>query len=622
MVASIWNPGSNTTQTTPASVPFSFVKGTVGNPGINFVGDTDTGIWSQADGYLNFAVNGVNKLTIAPTGEIIANEFVSGAEIAAASAATVDIGAVQSNSVNITGTSNISSFGTNYQGPKYIRFSGALTLANSGSLICPGNSNLAISAGDTMIVTPKATAGVSDGWVVISYIKSVAATDLSNTVRVDVAASGTPVILYTNISSRNIRLTGSATITKFTADTGGLYFITFGGASTLVNSTDIVTNTGGNILTQAGDTCILRATAYSVVEVLSYSSVAGVAQAVSGLMYGNRVINGAQEIDQTNSGAAVVNTVGSLPGVDMFALFGNVANKFSAQQVIDAPAGLKNSTKFTVTNQYSPAAGDYFGFAVGIEGKDVIDFQLGTAGAATITLSNWIKGSVAGTYSVALYNAAVNRSYIGTVSVTTSWTQVKITLQGDITGTWATDNTAGLWIRWDLGSGSNYNGTAGVWQAGSFLRTAGSVTFVNQVAGSTLNITGVDCRLGSVAPTVFERRPNELQLCQRYFAKTFPQATAPAQNAGTSGSLYTVAMVTNFPVTVTWNLPVTMRATAPVITSYNPSAANANWSANPASPVPTVANTSDSSVTISSTSANTSAGSGYYIHATASARLF
>jgi hypothetical protein len=236
----------------------------------------------------------------------------------------------------------------------------------------------------------------------------------------------------------------------------------------------------------------------------------------SGYLYGNRVINGAMEIDQVNAGAAITPTIGFGYGVDMFGAYVSQNSKLTFQQVLDAPAGLRYSTKITVASQYTPASTDSFQFQTAIEGKDLIDFQLGYPGAATFTFSFWVKGSIAGTYAVSLLNAAANRSYVGTVNITNSWSQLKITVAGDLTGTWATDNTTGLYLRFDLGSGANYNTTAGTWQAGQFNRTAGSVTFVNQVAGSTLNITGVDCRLGSVAPTVFERRLNELQLSQRY----------------------------------------------------------------------------------------------------------
>jgi hypothetical protein len=148
------------------------------------------------------------------------------------------------------------------------------------------------------------------------------------------------------------------------------------------------------------------------------------------------------------------------------------------------------------------------------------------------------------------------------------------------------------------------------------------VLIAGTLTSGNAQVTGAQLELGSVV-TTFEQRDSgdELRRCQRYYAKTFPQGTAPAQNAGTSGSLYTVAMVTNLPVTVTWGLPAVMRAAPSTVTTYNPASANANWSANPSSPIATVANASDATITISSTSANTTAGNGYYIQATATAEL-
>lgn len=281
----------------------------------------------------------------------------------------------------------------------------------------------------------------------------------------------------------------------------------------------------------------------------------------TGFLYGNRIINGAQEIDQRRSGASVTpSATGITYLTDMFALNASVASKLTFQRVADAPAGLKNSQKVTVAAQYAPAANESFSFTTAIEGNNVVDFQMGAAGAATITLSNWIKGSIAGDYAVSIRNSAANRSYVGIVAVTTAWSQVKITLVGDVTGTWlngAAEN--GMFVSWDLGSGTNFNAAAGSWQAGNFLRTTGSVTFVNQVAGSTLNITGVDCRLGSVAPTVFERRMNELQLCQRHH---FQSATTTGAGQFPRLNGYAAA---GAGITFVYSLPVTMMATPNVI---------------------------------------------------------
>jgi len=238
--------------------------------------------------------------------------------------------------------------------------------------------------------------------------------------------------------------------------------------------------------------------------------------------YRNRIINSDMSVNQVYGGTAITPTASQFVS-DQWQCFISQASKLTFQQVVDAPPGLKYSTKITVASQYSPLAGDFFLFTQSMEGQNLIDFKLGTIDAVAIITSQWVKGSVPGTYAVSFLDSAASLFYVGTFVVTTSWQRLVIVVPGATTGTWATDNTISLQVRFDLGSGSNYNATAGSWQAGNLLRTAGSVTFVNQVAGSTLNITGVQAEkgvTGQAAPTEFEFLPYEEQLrrCQRYLS--------------------------------------------------------------------------------------------------------
>lgn len=76
------------------------------------------------------------------------------AAVTVASAATVDLGAasVTSNSVVISGTTTITSFGTGASAPigaeRNVRFSGNLTLTHSANLILPGAAPIITAAGD------------------------------------------------------------------------------------------------------------------------------------------------------------------------------------------------------------------------------------------------------------------------------------------------------------------------------------------------------------------------------------------------------------------------------------------------------------------------------------------
>ena len=98
-------------------------------------------------------------------------------------------------------------------------------------------------------------------------------------------------------------------------------------------------------------------------------------------------------------------------------------------------------------------------------------------------------------------------------------------------------------------------------------------------ANSYLWITDVSLTEGPVAPAGPLRNhfADELAICQRYYNKTFPYATAPAQNAGTAGSIWRPQLLG---ASVAQQLgehrfPVRMRAVPGALTFYNPSAANA-----------------------------------------------
>lgn len=93
-----------------------------------------------------------------------------------------------------------------------------------------------------------------------------------------------------------------------------------------------------------------------------------------------------------------------------------------------------------------------------------------------------------------------------------------------------------------------------------------------------LYIADVKVNLGAIA-TAYEKRPFgvEENLVQRFYQKTFPAGTAPAQSAGNTGSLAYYALLTGVnSFSIPWTFNTRMRS-APTVTFYNPGAANANW---------------------------------------------
>jgi hypothetical protein len=250
----------------------------------------------------------------------------------------------------------------------------------------------------------------------------------------------------------------------------------------------------------------------------------------------NRIINGDCRIDQRNAGAAVTTTGTGIYFVDRWTGFRNNAG-WSVQQVTDAPVGFVNSLRVTTTtaNAGSIALVQQF-----FEGNNVADFGLGTANAATFTLSFWVKSSVTGTFAVNFGNGATNRSYVTTyvINSANTWEYKTITITGDTTGTWATNNTAGLRVLFNLGTGGGST-TAGSWQAGDLIRTSGSIG-IEGTLNATWQLTGVQLEKGSTA-TSFDYRPygTELALCQRYY---YLHASSNSSPIGT-GFYYTASQI-------------------------------------------------------------------------------
>ena len=348
------------------------------------------------------------------------------------------------------------------------------------------------------------------------------------------------------------------------------------------------------------------------------------AAAASPYVLKNRIINGAMVIDQRNASTSVTINNTNAYTLDRWNVEDSTDGILSVQQVTDAPTGFYNSLKVTVTTaDASLGATQWAKLLQPIEANNVTDLDFGLSTATTITVSFWVKSSLTGTFGASILNSAENRCYpfTYTISAANTWEQKSITIPGDTTGTWIRGSTAiGLRLVFGLGVGSTYSGTAGAWTSSSFIYSVtGSVNLINTL-NATWQITGVQLEIGTTA-TPFERRlyNQELANCQRYYAKTFPQSVAVAQNSGDFNSLYTIAQVNNLSFSVTWKLPVTMRAN-PTVTTYSPNAANANWSPNATTPTAAVATTSQELTVINGTT-STTAGNGYYIHASASIEL-
>ncbi len=240
-------------------------------PGLTFTGDLDSGIYSPAANKVAVAVGGVKVTEFDSTG------IVEGAWTDTASASTVDLGAVLSRNLNITGTTTITAFGTVATGTyRRLKFAGALTLTHNGtSLILPGAANITTAAGDTAEFVSLG----AGNWICVDYQR---ASGLPIVLSVSTGLSGTGTVanpLKAGPTAATAQNTTSGTNIDFSSIPSGIKRITLmlAGVSTSgTNQLLVQIGTGGaatttgyvatsNVLNQSNNTAGASSTAGFIV---------------------------------------------------------------------------------------------------------------------------------------------------------------------------------------------------------------------------------------------------------------------------------------------------------------------------------------------------------------------
>ena len=236
----------------------------------------------------------------------------------------------------------------------------------------------------------------------------------------------------------------------------------------------------------------------------------------------NKIINGDMRVDQRD-GTATINATGVTYNVDRWLGRGvGSAGVFTLVQDTTSPANFTNSLKATVTTADSSiASGSSYRVQQMVEGYNMSDLNWGTSDAQSVTLSFWVRSSVTGTFGGSVANGDFNRfnvfSY--TISSADTWEYKTVTIAGDTSGTWATDNTLGLRLNFSLGAGSTLLASAGSWGASTKEGVTGQ-TNVIATNSATFYVTGVQLEAG-VNATDFENLQygQQYALCQRYYQK-------------------------------------------------------------------------------------------------------
>lgn len=342
-------------------------------------------------------------------------------------------------------------------------------------------------------------------------------------------------------------ITGTTTITSFGTVGAGIWkIIKFEGALTLTyNATSMILLGGANIVTANGDVAIVMSEGSGNWRMLSWMPATLVVE--SGLRE-NALYNGAFQVWQLGGSSL------SSPAA---------TRTYLADQWYVNPAGAAvNQLRSTTVRSgarsfYSlelQGAASVTAVLVG-QRLEAIDVP---AVKRVVTYQAWVHNVTGGAFTPNLligtpgasddFTTVTNRLTQALQSCTdAAWTQVSHTV--DISGYTNIDN--GLQIELQIPSGS-------------------------LVAGDTVRVSEIQLAPSAVVTPITPRPfAAELALCMRFVQKSFPYGTAPAQNVTTTGAaLWIVTISGANGGFYAAPLQVPMR-TSPTVTTYNPSAANA-----------------------------------------------
>jgi len=308
------------------------------------------------------------------------------------------------------------------------------------------------------------------------------------------------------------------------------------------------------------------------------AELAKIGEAVTSGQIGGRrniAMNGAMLVSQRSASVTGIGASSGYFTLDRWKIAAaNTAGRLTMAQVAitDLPGFTKCLKLSCTTADASIAAGELLMLHQNIEGQDLQQLKKGTSAAEKVTVSFYVKANAAATYTFELAEDNSSRKNAIEFSVTTGWTRIILTYDGDTTGPLDNDNTTGLQMFLWLHAGSTYTGgshTDNVWHTTANQTVGDNNTSFFDATSRTLFITGFQMELGSQA-TPFEHRSigEELSLCHRYYWNTYNGA-AVGSNTGTVGAVGMSADGQNYDNIAMGHFPTTMRTT-PTMVVYNP----------------------------------------------------
>jgi hypothetical protein len=246
----------------------------------------------------------------------------------------------------------------------------------------------------------------------------------------------------------------------------------------------------------------------------------------------NYIINGNMSISQRN--LTFTSIADSTYMMDRFQYLKSGAMVHTVTRDTDVPtfaeAGylFQNSLRLNLTTPDTAiAATDYNWITQKIEG-----YNFANLAQKPFTLSFWVKATLPGIYCVSFGNIAGDQNipYEYTINAANTWEYKTVTVAASpAAGTWNYTSGIGLYVRFILAAGANFQFPAGTWGSGNRWATANQINGVNTGA-TDFRLTGVMVNEGSQALSFrlfggdFQ---GEVDACQRYYEKTYDLDTVP-----------------------------------------------------------------------------------------------
>jgi hypothetical protein len=382
------------------------------------------------------------------------------------------------------------------------------------------------------------------------------------------------------------------------------------------NDADLDTRVTANAGSSSGASAAAAAAQAAAAAAQASANAALLAQTINA-SFRNKLINPIFDIWEFGTSFSTAVDGNFFPAADQWDI-GNVGNTLLCGQVAVSPQAAlpqRYVTKVTVTSVAGAGNVSYYGQAM--EGARTF-----TGKRVVVSIEAWssVNGKKIGLSCDQIFGTG------GSPSATVNGAGKPITLAlgnsrqsvfldiPDITGkSIGTNNDDYLQLLVWLDAGSSFNTRSGS------IGQASADVYIKSVQIEEVDVSNT----GQPTPLEVPPLPTQYAQCRRFFRKSFPSATKPAQNAGIAGAigLYMQASTQSCSYYALFDAP--MRA-APTVTFYNPQAANGNWRDNTAGTDVAAFQDPAASTTgfgITSSSAGTVAGHRMLIHYTAKARL-